>query len=73
MFPYEWFDSMSKLDCVELPPREAFYSKLNEEGISEEEYTRAQTVWSTYRCRTFKNYHDLYLQMDEFLLADVFD
>jgi hypothetical protein len=73
IFPYEWFDSMTKLDSVELPPRDAFYSKLNEEGISEEEYARAQTVWSTYRCRTFKDYHDLYLKMDVLLLADVFE
>ena len=36
IFPYEWFDSMGKFDCAELPPRDAFYSKLNEEGETEE-------------------------------------
>ncbi len=73
MFPYEWFNSMNKFDCDELPPRDAFYSELNEEGITEEEYARAQTVWSTFQCLTFKDYHDLYLKMDVLLLADVFE
>ena len=26
--PYEWFDSADKLDNQELPPNEAFFSKL---------------------------------------------
>ena len=26
IFPYEWFDSMDKLNNTELPPKEAFYS-----------------------------------------------
>ena len=73
IFPYEWFDSMAKFDNVELPPRDAFYSNLNEEGITEEEYERAQAVWSKFNCRTFKDYHDLYLKTDVLLLADVFE
>ena len=27
-FPYEWFDSPDKLDCTELAPYEAFFSKM---------------------------------------------
>ena len=27
-FPYKWFDSPDMLDCTELPPYEAFFSKL---------------------------------------------
>ena len=64
VFPYEWFDSLTKFDCTELPPRDAFYSELNEEDITEEEYARAQTVLSTFHFRNFKDYHDLYLKMD---------
>jgi hypothetical protein len=41
IFPYEWFDSFNKFDDVELS---SFYSYLNEEGITEEEYTRARNV-----------------------------
>ena len=28
VFPYDWFDSFEKLNATELPPKEAFYSKL---------------------------------------------
>ena len=73
IFPYEWFDSFQKLDCTELPPREAFYSEMNEEGITEEEYVRAQKVWTTFQCQTFKDYHDFYMKTDVILLADVFE
>jgi hypothetical protein len=41
IFPYEWFDTFTKFDDVELPPRDSFYSNLYEEGITEEEYARA--------------------------------
>jgi hypothetical protein len=56
-----------------LPPQDAFYSELEEEGVTDEEYERAQNVWTSMECQTFKNYHDLYLKMDTVLLADVFE
>jgi hypothetical protein len=73
IFPYEWFDSFEKFDCTELPSNDAFYSKLDEEGITDEEYERAQNVWISMGCQNFKNYHDLYLTTDTLLLADVFE
>jgi hypothetical protein len=73
IFPYEWFDTFNKFDDVELPPRDSFYSNLNEEGITEEEYARARNVWTTFECQKFKDYHDLYLKTDVILLADVFE
>jgi hypothetical protein len=56
-----------------LPPQDAFYSELEEEGITDEEYERAQNVWTAMDCKTFQNYHDLYLKTDTVLLADVFE
>ena len=73
IFPYEWFDSFDKFELTELPPEDAFYSNLNEEGIKDEEYERAQEVWTTFNCENFKDYHDLYLKTDVILLADVFE
>jgi hypothetical protein len=73
IFPYEWFDTFNKFDDVELPPRDSFYSNLNEEGITEEEYARARNVWTTFNCQKFKDYHDLYLKTDVIFLADVFE
>ena len=55
-----------------LPPKEAFYSTLNEEGISDEDYQRAQEVWDKYDCQHMGDYHDIYLYSDVTQLADVF-
>ena len=44
-FPYEWFDSLKKLDHTLLPPKSAFYSKLKRCSISDEEYAYCQSVW----------------------------
>jgi hypothetical protein len=73
IFPYEWFDSFEKFDGTELPPKEAFYSQMNEEGITDDEYWRAQKIWTAFDCQTFKDYHDLYLKTDALLLSDVFE
>ena len=39
-FPYEYMDDVRKLDDCVLPPQAAFYSRLKNEGISNEDYAR---------------------------------
>ena len=36
IYPYEYIDSSEKLKETQLPPKEAFYYRLNDEGISDE-------------------------------------
>ena len=38
VFPYNWFDSIEKLNEEKIPNIEEFYSKLNDENITEEDY-----------------------------------
>ena len=38
---YEWFDSIDKLHETTLPPKEAFYSKLEQSGITDKENKQA--------------------------------
>ena len=73
VYPYEYMDSLEKLEETKLPPKEAFYSRLNDGGISDEDYAHAQKVWKTFKMKYFKDYHELYNKVDVLLLADVFE
>ena len=73
VYPYEYMDSLEKLKETALPPKEAFYSRLNDGGISDEDYAHAQNVWKTFKMKSFKDYHELYNKVDILLLADVFE
>ena len=73
VYPYDYMSSWERFDEQELPPMTAFYNKLSENGISEEDYAHAQTVWETFRMTTMGSYHDLYLRTDVLLLSDVFE
>ena len=73
IYPYEYMDSWDKFKETKLPPKESFYSKLNDEHITEDEYAHAKTVWETFECKTLGDYHDLYVKTDVALLADVFE
>jgi len=53
--------------------KKLFYSKLNECGISDEDYTHAQDVCNSFKCKTFGDYHDLYNATDVLLLEDIFE
>ena len=73
VYPYDYVISIEKLKETKLPPKEAFYSKLLNEEISDEDYHHAHNVWNTFSCQTIQDYHNLYLKTDVLLLADVFE
>ena len=62
-----------RFEETRLPPKEAFYSNLNMEGISDKDYEHAQQVWNIIDEKTLGEYHDIYLKTDVLLLADVFE
>ena len=62
---------MKKLDETSLPSKEAFYSKLTGEGITDEDYQHAHTVWKEFNIGSMKDYHKLYNLFDVLLLADI--
>ena len=72
IYPYEYMDSFEKFNEKSLPKKEDFYSKLNDENITDE-YAHAKTVWETFKCKKLGDYHDLYVKTDVALLADVFE
>ena len=73
IYPYDFMDSFEKFNKTELPNKEEFYSILNNEHITNEDYCHAQKVWNTFQLQTMGEYHNLYLKSDILLLADVFE
>ncbi|XP_066278985.1 uncharacterized protein [Branchiostoma lanceolatum] len=63
-FPYEWMDSLEKLERPELPPASTFYSKLKMVHISEEDYTYCQEVWKDHDMHTMKDFLTWYNNKD---------
>ena len=53
--------------------KKLFYGNLNLEDISDEDYVHAQKVWDVFEIRNRGKYHDLYVQNDTLLLAEVFE
>ena len=58
---------------LKLPPKDSFYSKLNDEAITDDDYSHALNVWSAFKCRSLRDYHNLYLKSDVLLLSDVLE
>ena len=66
VYPYEYADTWEKFSEISLPSKDDFYSNLNMEDISDIDYRHANNEFKG-------NYHDLYVQSDTLLLADVFN
>ena len=73
VYPYDFMDSFEKFNQTELPTKDQFYSILNDQHITDNDYQHAQNVWETFNLKTMGDYHDLYLKSDILLLADVFE
>ena len=70
---YEYMLSWDKFKEAQLPPIEAFYSNLNMSNVSKGNYENAQRVWKEFKICNLGGYHDLCLQTDVILIANVFE
>ena len=73
VYPYEYMNGWEKFEETSLPPKDAFYSRLNMKGISDQDHEHAQKVWNTMEKKTLGCYYNTYLKTDISLLADVFE
>ena len=55
-FPYEYMDRLERLDDTVLPPKEAFFSRLKNEGISDEDYASCQEAWCNNGMTTLRDF-----------------
>ena len=73
IFPYEYMTSIDKFRVDKLPGKEDFYSTLYETDVTDEDYERAKKVRYHSNMKTMRDYHDLYLETDVLLLADILE
>ena len=73
VYPYEYMDSWERFDETSLPDKEAFYSSLNMEYITDVDHRHAKRVFKSLNNKTLCDHHDFYVQSDTLLLADVFE
>ena len=73
VYPYEYMDSWERFDEISLSDKEAFYSSLNMEDITDVGHRHAKRVFKKRNNKHLGNYHDLYVRSDTLLLADVFE
>ena len=66
-------DSCERFDETSLVDKEAFYSSLNMENITDIDYRHANKVFRIFKLENLGDYHDLYVQSDTLLLADVYE
>ena len=73
VYPYEFIVNWKRFK--ELVPLEEdyYYSNLNMEGITKEDIKHVKNVCNTFKIKTIGEYHNLYVQSDTTLLADVFE
>ena len=72
VYPYEYMDDWEKLNETSLSEKEDIYSHLNMEDITDAEYMHTKIVCKYFGIKNLGEHHDLYIQSDTLLLADVF-
>ena len=72
VYPYEYMDNWEIFDETSLPNKESFYSNLNMENIDDIDYRQGNNVFKRFKFKNLGEYHDLYVQSNILLLADVF-
>ena len=73
VYPYEYMDSWEKFKLPVPLDKKHYYSELNDSNISDEGVNHIKNVCSTFNINNLGEYHDLYVQSDTTLHADVFE
>ena len=73
VYSYEYMDNWERFDETSLPDKESFYSSLNMENIDDIDYRHGKNVFKNFKLKNLGECHDLYVQSDTLLLADVFE
>ena len=70
---YDYFTSLEILKQKEFPKISRLFSKLTGERCCIKDYLHALYTYKHFNMKSLQEYHDLYLETDTLLLADVFE
>ena len=73
VYPYKYMNNWGRFDETALPNKKTFYSNLNMDDITDVDYRHTNNVFKKFGLKNLGEYHDLYVQNDTLLLADVFE
>ena len=73
VYTYEYMSTWNGFNETSLPGKKEFYNSLNVKNITDGDYKHTKRVWKNFKIKNVGNYHDLYVQNDMLLLADVFE
>ena len=74
IYPYSFMDSFDKFDIDPLSlTKSDFRNDLTRENISDGDYEFYESICEKFDIKTLGEYHDIYLESDVLLLADVFE
>ena len=66
-------DSWERFNETSLPDKEAFYSSLNMEDITDVDHRHPKRVFKNLSNKNLSDYPDFYVHSDTLLLADLFE
>ena len=55
IYPYEYIDSWERFDENTIPPKEAFYSELNLENITDKDYEHVKKLWEEFEIKVLES------------------
>ena len=73
VYPYQYMDGWEKFNETLSLEKGDFCSHLNMEDITDADYTHTKRVCKDFEVKNLGEYHNLHVQSDTLLLADVFE
>ena len=71
-YPYEYMDDWENSMKHCYLKKKEFYSHLNMEDITDVDYAHTKRTCKDFEIKNVAEYHDLYVQSNTLLLADIF-
>ena len=66
-------DCWERFDETLLHEKKDFYNNLNIKNITVVDYRHAKRIFKEFKINNLGDYHDIYVQSDTLLLADLFE